>query len=213
MNHRPPPRNVARPARASSGFTLLELLVALAIFALMAVAIYSSLGMLMKSSARLDEEGGRLKELQSAMRIMERDLDQVADRPVRSPYDEELPPLSWPGLENRLEFTANGRANPRREPRCSLQRLAYQVKDGQLSRLSWSVLDQAPDSTPFVRPLLSGVSLFEVSFLTGDQQTVATWPPENLATEPPPLPKAIRVVLEVEGWGRLERIFLPAGGG
>jgi len=67
--NRPPTPNDLRPARTPSGFTLLELLVALAIFALMAVAIYSSLGMLMKSSARLDEEGGRLKELQSAMRI------------------------------------------------------------------------------------------------------------------------------------------------
>ena len=194
------------------GFTLLELLVALAIFALMAVAIYSSLGTLLRSSARLDEEGGRLKELQAALRLLERDLDQVADRPVRSTYDEELPPLSWPGLENRLEFTANGRANPRREPRCSLQRLAYQVKDGQLWRLSWAVLDQAPDSAPFARPLLSGVKRFEVSFLTGDRQTVPSWPPEELAVAAPPLPKAIRVVLEVEGWGRLERLFLPAGG-
>jgi general secretion pathway protein J len=203
-------RHHNRHDRSSAGFTLLELLVALAIFAVMAVTIYSSLGILMETSARLDEEGSRLKELQSAMRIMERDLNQVAVRPVRSAYDEELPPLSWPGLENRLEFTANGRANPRREPRCSLQRLAYQVEDGRLLRLSWPVLDQAVDSSPFSRQLLSDVSHFELSFLTGDQEVVTEWPP----TQPPapPLPKAIRVVLEVEGWGRLERIFLPAGG-
>jgi len=57
---------------------------------------------------------------------------------------------------------------------------------------------------------LSGVTHFEVSFLTGDNEIQTEWPPPGKNLED--LPKAIRVVLEVEGWGRLERIYLPAGG-
>lgn len=192
---------------------MLELLVALSIFAIMATSIYSSLAMLLTTSSRLDEAGQSLKELQKTMQVLGRDLVQVTNRSVRDGYDVELPPLLWPGSEERLEMTSGGRSNPLRQPRCSLQRVAYQVRDNKLERLSWPVLDLAQDTTPFVQPLLNGVSGLEVSFLAGPDQNFSEWPPPN----PPPglaaLPKAVQVVMEVEGWGRLERIFPLAGGG
>jgi len=202
----------ARHLHGAKGFTLLELLVALAIFALIAAAIYNSLAMMITTSTRLDEAGKSLRELQNTMRIMGRDLTQVIDRPIRGGYDEELPALRWPGHDNQLEMTSAGRSNPLRQSRCSLQRVAFRVKDGRLERLVWPVLDQAQDSTPFVQPLMSGVSSLEVSFQTGQGQISPDWPPAI----PPPgstaLPRAVRVVMEVKGWGRLERLFLLPGG-
>lgn len=198
--------------RRHQGFTLLELLVALSIFAIMAASIYSSLGMLLTTSSRLDEAGRSLKQLQKTMQVLGRDLIQVTNRPVRDGYDVELPPLLWPGREERLEMTSGGRSNPLRQPRCSLQRVAYRVQDGNLERLAWPVLDQAQDTAPFVQPLLGGVSDFEVSFLAGPDQNFSEWPPAIPPPDLAALPKAVRVVMEVEGWGRLERIFLLAGG-
>lgn len=201
-----------RHSGGNRGFTLLELLVALAIFAIMAASIYSSLAMLLTTSSRLDEAGNALRELQRTMQVLGRDLEQVTNRPVRGGYDTELPPLLWPGTEEQLEMTSGGRSNPLGQPRCSLQRVAFRLRDSTLERLSWAALDQAQDSAPYVQPLLSGVSSFEISFLAAQDQTFPDWPPAN----PPPkittLPRAVRVVLEVEGWGRLERIFLLAGG-
>lgn len=197
---------------SDKGFTLLELLVALAIFAIMAAGIYSSLAMLLATSSRLDESGKSLRELQKTMQVLGRDLGQVTNRPVRGGYDVELPPLLWPGTEERLEMTSAGRSNPLGQPRCSLQRLAFRLRDGKLERLSWPVLDQAQDSAPYIQPLLSGVSNFEVSFLTGQDQSFPDWPPANPPPQVTALPRAVRVVLEVEGWGRLERLFLLAGG-
>ncbi len=194
------------------GFTLLELLVALAIFALIATAIYNSLAMMITTSTRLDEAGKSLREVQNTMRIMGRDLTQVIDRPVRGSYGDELPPLRWPGLDDQLEMTSAGRSNPLRQSRCSLQRVAFRVKDGQLERLLWPVLDQAQASKPFVQPLLSGVSSLEVSFQSGQEQLFPDWPPANPPPNKPHLPRAVRVIMEVKGWGRLERIFLLAGG-
>jgi len=189
------------------GFTLLELLVALSIFAIMATAIYSSLAMLLATSSRLDESGKSLRELQKTMQVLGRDLAQVSNRPVRSGYDVELPPLLWPGPEAQLEMTSAGRSNPLGQPRCSLQRIAFRLRDGKLERLAWQVLDQAQDSKPYIQPLLSGVSNFEVSFSAGQNQSFPDWPPANPPAEMPALPRAVRVVMEVEGWGRLERIF------
>lgn len=194
------------------GFTLLELLVALSIFAIMAAGIYSSLAMILATSSRLDEAGKSLRELQKTMQVLSRDLGQVTNRPVRSGYDVELPPLLWPGTEARLEMTSGGRSNPLSQPRCSLQRIAFRLRDGKLERLSWPVLDQAQDSAPYIQPLLSGVSNFEISFLAGQDQSYPDWPPVNPPPKSPILPRAVRVVLEVEGWGRLERLFLLAGG-
>jgi len=194
------------------GFTLLELLVALAIFAVMAAAIYSSLAMLIRTSDRLDQAGKSLKELQQAMQTMGRDLGQVSNRPVRGPYDSELPPLLWPGTEEQLEMTSGGRRNPLGQARCSLQRVAFRLRGGKLERLSWPVLDQAQDSAPFIQPLLDGVRSFEVSFLAGRDRTFPEWPPAIPPPEITALPRAVRVVMEVDGWGRLERIFLLAGG-
>lgn len=194
------------------GFTLLELLVALAIFALIAAAIYNSLAMMITTSTRLDEAGKSLRELQYSMRVLERDLIQVVDRPVRGGYDEELPALRWPGAESQLEMTSGGRSNPLHQSRCSLQRVAYRVKDGRLERLAWAVLDQAQDSKPFIQPLLSGVGSLEVSFQTEQNQLLPEWPPANPQANSPTLPRAVRVVLEVKEWGRLERVFLLPGG-
>lgn len=204
-------RRLAR-LRHRQGFTLLELLVALTIFAIMAAAIYSSLAMVLTTSSRLDEAGKSLKELQRTMLLLSRDLEQIINRPVRGGYDAELPPLLWPGSEEQLEMTSGGRSNPLRQPRCSLQRVAYRVRDGKLERLTWAVLDQAQDSAPYIQPLLSGVSAFELSFLVGKERTYPDWPPALPPTELPPLPRAVMVVMEVEGWGRLERIFPLAGG-
>lgn len=201
-----------RRRRRDRGFTLLELLVALAIFAIMATAVYNSLAMLLRTSARLDEEGARLRELQTAMQTLERDLEQLVNRPVRGAYGQELEPLLWPGLDDRLELTSGGRSNPLRRSRCTLQRVAWQLRDGKLQRLAWPVLDQAQDSEPLQRSLLAGVSRFELEFLAGREQTFAAWPPDNPPPGLPPLPRAVRVSLEVAGWGRLERLFLPAGG-
>jgi len=203
----------ARLMQGSSGFTLLELLVALAIFAVLAAAIYGSLAMLITTSTRLDEAGKSLRELQTTMRILSRDLTQVINRPVRGGYDEELPALRWPGPDDQLEMTSLGRSNPLHQARSNLQRVAFRVKEGRLERLVWPVLDQAQDSTPFIQPLLTGVSSMEVSFQTGPEQLFPDWPPSRPPPNAPALPKAVRVVLEVKEWGRLERVFLLAGGG
>ena len=108
------------------GFTLLELLVAMAIFAIMAAAAYSSLRSILYTEAAVEAEARRLGQVQMAFFLMERDIGQILPRGIRDEYDEEQSPLqSGKLLGDLLIFTRTGWDNPLGLPRSNLQRLAY----------------------------------------------------------------------------------------
>jgi general secretion pathway protein J len=79
----------AQQLRRAGGFTLLELLVALFIAALMFAMGYAALSQGLTSHDHLKEQQARLLELQTAMRVMEQDFVQLAPRPVRQTIGDE----------------------------------------------------------------------------------------------------------------------------
>ena len=139
------------------GFTLLEMLVALAIFGLLAVMSYGGLASVLEQQFRTEAEAERLAALQKAYLIMQRDIEQVVARPVRDGFGDEQPPLAG---DQALEFTRGGWSNPLGRPRSNLQRVAYAWDDRQLRRYVWQVLDRAQDSQPLGQLLLENVELY-----------------------------------------------------
>jgi general secretion pathway protein J len=195
---------------SNKGFTLLELLVALTIFSLISVTVYSSLTSMITTREHLKADSEQLQTLQTAWRIIGRDIEQAVDRPVRSRYEEELPALRWTESPRTLALTANGRRNPAGLARSSLQRIAFRLEDSELIKDSWPVLDRGIETEPFSQVLLRNIESFEVSFIDKDEKVLRSWPPEN---QPPgatiaALPRAINVQLEVRNWGRIDRLFL-----
>ena len=202
--------------KLNRGFTLLELLVSLAIFSLVAVTVYSSLTSMVSTREHLDDESEELRTLQTALRIIGRDIEQAVDRPVRSAYDEELSALRWQTTPVRsLQFTTNGRRNPAGLARSSLQRVSFRIEDSVLIKDAWPVLDRAVDSKPFSRKLLDGVIGFDISFVGDNEKVLLGWPPEITGTEAetPALPRAVNVQLDLKGWGKINRLFLIGGRG
>lgn len=196
---------------AEQGFTLLELLVALAVFAVMSVVIHSSLTSMLDTRRHLEESSRRLAELQSFFRVVGRDIEQAAARPVRDGFGETLPALSWVPVPGHLQLTGGGWRNPAGLPRSTLQRVAYRFSDNDLIRDTWGILDRAPDSEPFSRVVLRGVQRFDAVFIGADEQVFTVWPPPDRSggsPAPDQLPRAVRLSLDVAGWGRLERLFL-----
>ena len=61
--------------RRNAGFTLLELLVSLAIFALLATMAYSALNTVLNARKEVEQRAARLTELQTAFMVMERDIE------------------------------------------------------------------------------------------------------------------------------------------
>lgn len=198
--HRP------RPER---GFTLLELLVAIAILSLVAVGSYQLLfGTIATRDNALARERA-LRDLQRAGMLLQRDLVQVVPRPVRDEFGDAQPAFLTP-RENSMEFTRLGWRNPLQQPRSELVRVRWQVLDGRLVREHWPVLDRARSSTPVQTVLLQEVSDFRVMVRSGGNW-VPAWPPLGDGQRKPaqqPLPEAVEVTFTLQPWGEVRRVIL-----
>lgn len=197
------------------GFTLLELVIAIGIFALMSAMAYGGLNSAMNTRAHVDVQAERLAQLQKAFLIIGRDIEQAIERPVRDNYADELPPLSGGGYGSSiLELSRSGRANPMDLPRSHLLRVGYEVQEGQLLRKVWPVLDRALDTVPYEGVMLDGINVVDLRFMDADSQWHSQWPQPDLTGSnqtPPAMPKAVEITIDLDDWGRIRRVFEVVG--
>lgn len=193
----------------SKGFTLLELLIAIAIFSLISVMAFSGLNSVLFNKEIIDHELNRLSNIQRTMLNLSRDIEQAANRPIRDELGGTLPALS--GGQNidstLIEFTRFGWRNPAQQTRSQLQRVAYSFEDNQLIRLYWHHLDHLQTDEPVKRILLNDVERISIRYLDEDWTNV--WPKLVLDESSPltPLPRAIEITLELQDWGKITRLF------
>jgi general secretion pathway protein J len=192
-----------------AGFTLLELLVALAIFALLSVMSYGGLNTVLRQRAVTEVEAGRLAEVQKIYMLMQRDLEQIILRPVRGEYGDTLPALSG---GDGIQFTRGGWNNPLGHPRSNLQRVGYAMVDGHLTRYVWIVLDRAQDTQPLEQPLSDQVTALDVRYLDDSDEWLTAWPnPAKVAAAGgvpvDELPRAVEITLTHRQYGTLVWLF------
>jgi len=185
----------------NSGFTLLELLVAMTIFSFMSVMAYGALANIFKSNEVITEQEAKLKKLQRSMMFIERDFRQIVLRPRRSGYGQTSPALDA-GLDSEglIEFTRAGNPNPTGLVRSSLQRVRYDLQEGELKRLSWNLVDHI-GAEPVTMLLLDDVDSFTLKFLDAKLEWKENW---SSAIE---TPKAVELTLEHKDWGKIVRLF------
>lgn len=193
------------------GFTLLELLVALAIFSIIAVMAYGGLAVVLTQQTRTNEQADRLSRLQMAYQIMQRDIEQVIARPIRDAFGDERMLMIGQGSEGEMEFTRGGWNNPAGHQRSTLQRVAYQVVDQELVRSVWYVLDRAQDTEPFETGIIDGVEEMEIRFLGDGEEWQDQWPPsdqlQSLNDLPQIIPRAVEISIDIEFVGPLIWLF------
>ncbi len=185
------------------GFTLLEMLVAVAIFALASALAYGGLEALMRSRAQLDASQQRLAKLQFAIGLIERDVRSLAARGVRDGYG--APRAALEGTRERIELTRGGYANALALPRAELERVAYRLRDGKLRRERYAVLDRMPGSVPAVDELLDDVQRLEFRYVALDGRDAAQWPPPRAGSEAPP--RVVIVELALADIGEIRRVL------
>lgn len=193
----------------SRGFTLLELLVAVAILAVIAVSSYRLLSSTVITRDQTLAHEKTLKALQKAEITLQRDLLQVVMRPIRDEFGDEQPAFYLP-QENVMEFTRTGWRNPLQETRSDLQRVRYRIENGQLLRERWDVLDRARMSQPVKTYLLDNVDKWQIRvFSKGKEET--DWPllNHNLKNKALlPLPDAVEVRFALSDGNEIRRLIL-----
>lgn len=216
------------------GFTLIEVLVAISIFALLGVASYRVLSSVMQADERLAIRSEELRRINRAFWVMQQDFEQIVQRNVRDVsgggsgsangssgtvpnwlvVDEKKP---WP-----LQLTRGGRTNPLGLPRSDMQRVAYAVdrhpdyeKEGSayyhdetlfLLRYVWPMLDGSGDKAQaLVQVLLPGINSIHVS-VQSNQGLMAKWPPAA-ANSTDAKVTALRVDLQHAQWGEIQHWY------
>ena len=197
--------------RRRSGFTLIEVLVALAIFGVMSMLAYAALGSTLDNADYLTDRMQRLQTVQRAVRYMSSDLIQASPRPVRSEIGDSYDPAlrSVLGAEFALELTHGGWGNPAGLPRGTMQRVAYRIEDDELLRYHWGVLDRTYANEPVVTVLLEDVESLYFRFYSANGEPSEVWPPQaqqggqGLRV----LPRAVEIVLTLPDQGEITRLL------
>lgn len=189
----------------SRGFTLVELLVAMAIVAVIGIMALTGLSIVIQQQTVAQERADRWREIQFAMRIITQDLAQIHPRPTREEFGE-----AWIGSVRAdpnsyaLEFSRGGWANPVSSPRGSVLRVAYDAEEDVLVRFHWSVMDRTAVTPPVRTELLTGIEEIEVRLLNAEGEPQLEWPPRTMsgpdALVAQPRVIEFRVLLDDFGW-------------
>lgn len=210
-------------SRPTSGFTLIEVLISLAITAFVASIAYASLSTVLVGVESTRQSADRSNEINRAWMIISRDLRQFSPRPIRDEFGEpEAAMTGGPAARYLLSFTRSGWHNSTGQQRSTQQRVNYLLEDEALWRESYTVLDRASDSRPGRVKLLAGVEYLDLGFLasvdrleTGNdgksldtENWAESWVPDTSApgSELVP-PVAIELRMALEDLGEIRRIY------
>lgn len=191
------------PLRSARGFTLIEVLIAVTVFAVLAAAVYVSLNALADAAFTQRQRSAELADLQRSLARLDADLRQVATRPVRGADGQLLPALA--GRRDRVEATRTGWLNPMQQQRSELQRFGWSADGTSLVRSSWAVTDLTPASARLDERLPVQIAELEFAFLDPAGQWLESWPPDESLYS---LPGAVRYRFESARLGRIERVIV-----
>jgi general secretion pathway protein J len=192
---------IARTPRRA-GFTLIEILIALAILALIALLGYRATSALAQSETRLAEEAARWRTLDALFARLEADMRAATPRAARSGNAKEP---AWVGATDAsgnatIRFSRAG-SEAGNEPGVAGQRIGYRLDNGAVEIAYWPHLDQPGGVAPTAYTLASGIAGLRVDYLDSQGAWRDRWP---LLGEPE-LPRAVRVMVAQDDGTTVER--------
>ena len=206
------------PYRSSErGFTLVELLIAMAIVAVIGVIALTGLSTVMQQQAIAEERTQRWRDIQFAMHVIAQDLAQVHPRAARDESGETWEPgfLVGPNEQFAVELSRGGWTNPAGLPRGHVLRVAYdwEIDGNTLVRFHWPSIDRTLTTPPGRTELLTGVDDIRIRLLDRNGQWHQEWPPLELS--PPDSlvtpPRLVEFNIYLEDFGHLWRTVEVGG--
>lgn len=196
--------------KITHGFTLLELIIAIAIFSVVSLAGFTIFDTVLRGDENSKVHSERQNELQRGFLLIERDFLQITKRTMRvegeSATDNFLLSSDDNFLadEQAIAFVRSGWTNPGLIlPRSDVQSVAYRLIDNTLERLHYNFVDAVVGEKPKVRPLITLVDGLTFEFYDG-KKWLKKWSGNTL-------PQAIAIEIETTDSGLIRRQFLVPG--
>ncbi len=197
------------------GFTLLEILVAIAILAIISVMAYRSVT---EARVSVENAGGhmdRLKEVQRAMNLLTGDFRTLAPRPIREPIGDGFRAALRrdPNAVTLVELSHAGWPNGAGAPRGTVQRVSYRLEERTLIRDYWNVTDPTLANVPVTRRLLNQVERIEIRYMNSGREWVTQWPPLGSPGDTGfrSRPMAVEITIVLTDYGELKRLIEVPG--
>lgn len=193
-------------------FTLIEILIALTVFSILAAITSSTLYYAFNSRERVNIQAERLGELQLAISLIQQDTIQTVERAIRG-NDMHIFP-AFIGQSEYLEFTRDGVSNPKsREKRSTLKRVALLCHNGTLVHRTWKSLDMPNRDQYEDKVLIQNVNKCHFNYLSDTLQVLSEWREQAITQNQRKelLPKAIQVNLTLQEWGEINLLFIIPG--
>jgi general secretion pathway protein J len=161
-------------------FTLVEVLVALVIFAVLAVIGYRTLSSIFDARERLSQQSSVLRDQALFFTRLEADLGALLPRKTRNADGVSEPELmvlsaAVSAVDPVIVFTRTGFAGAS-GANAAPQRIGYRLNDGKIELLVWDGIDAAPRALPNTYSALANVREFRWRVLDRSGNWRADWP-------------------------------------
>jgi general secretion pathway protein J len=187
------------------GFTLLEILIALFIFTIVATITTEALHTTINNQRALSKRSRAFTELQMTLLLLSRDIEGAVLRPITNAKNSYESALT--GSSSEFSLTRGGVQNPQSQLRTSqLQRVHYVEINDTLYRERWLALDSTPKTPHEKRALLHHVSKIRFEYLDDQRRFHDRFPPPESTKDE--LPRAIRVSLTLKKEGNITQLYL-----
>lgn len=188
-----------------NGFTLVEMLIALSIFALLSIAGVSLLSFSIDSRQRTAERLDSIASVARTRSLLSADLAQAVPRTWRDTNGLRRPAFAGGNDGTAIELVRSGWTNDGGAARSSLQRVSYRLEGDRLVRISSPMVDGAADNPPAI--LLTGVKSLRMRFHAG-----GVWRDDWQAEVADALPDAVEVTVASTTIEPLRQVFVVGPG-
>jgi general secretion pathway protein J len=190
------------------GFTLIEIVVSLLIFAFLSVLAWQGLYQIVRVEERSREQSTEQNDISQVWAVVVQDLLHLRSRSVRNQFGDTENAFVTPSEPYLVRFSRGGLPVLAGVLPNGMQRVAYWVDgEDQLIRRTWPLLDGYREDEGRSQVLLQQVDTLQFEQLDSGNYFQSNWPPLNENLDPAQLPRMIRVTLTMDSGLTMSRLI------